>query len=208
MKKELMMFGFVTLLILLMASGCATKKQMNKGFENVDKNMQSMEGSIESNQTRINENERYIKDHEGRIIALSDQTAQALNKIENVEKIAMGKLLYQVTLDNDDVKFKSGKAELEDSGMAAIDELVDRLIRENRNVFIEIQGHTDSAGEEEYNLMLGEKRAEAVRRYLSSRGIPLHRMSIISYGETKPIADNSTVEGRKMNRRVVLLVLE
>ena len=56
---------------------------------------------------------------------------------------------------------------------------------------------------------LGEKRAEAVRRYLSrEQGLPLHRMSIISYGESEPIADNSTAAGRAHNRRVVLVVLQ
>ncbi len=58
-------------------------------------------------------------------------------------------------------------------------------------------------------MMLGEKRAEAVRNYLNMKdGIPLHAMNIISYGETQPVADNSTRDGRAQNRRVVVKVLE
>jgi len=202
-------FGLLLIVTLMFACGaCATKKNMNKGFERVDGNMQDLENSVEGNQSRIDGNERVIRDHDGRIIALSEETRAALSRIERVENIAMGKLLYQVTLDSDAIKFELGKAQLDDSGKQELDEMVDKLVQENRNVFIEIQGHTDSSGSEEYNYNLGSKRAESVRLYLSEKGIPLHRMSLISYGETKPLEDNSSLEGRKKNRRVVLLVLE
>ncbi|MBP1621250.1 MAG: oprF, partial [Acidobacteria bacterium] len=72
-----------------------------------------------------------------------------------------------------------------------------------------IQGHTDSVGSEQYNLSLGQARANEVLRYLAtSAGLPLHRMNAISYGEYKPIADNKTAAGRGQNRRVSLVVLE
>ncbi|HVR30200.1 MAG TPA: OmpA family protein, partial [Thermoanaerobaculia bacterium] len=64
------------------------------------------------------------------------------------------------------------------------------------------------SGPEDYNLMLGEQRAESVRRYLNmEHGIPLHRMSVISYGETAPVVDNDSREARAQNRRVALVVL-
>ena len=79
----------------------------------------------------------------------------------------------------------------------------------DKAVYLEIEGHTDNIGSEEYNKVLGEKRAEAVREYLSQKaGIPLHAMNIISYGEDKPVAENSTSSGRAQNRRVVIKVLE
>ena len=79
----------------------------------------------------------------------------------------------------------------------------------NEEVFIEIQGHTDSIGSEKYNLRLGEARAESVRRYLNSQhGLPLHRLSVISYGESAPLTDNETREDRAQNRRVALVVLK
>ena len=78
----------------------------------------------------------------------------------------------------------------------------------NQNVFIEIQGHTDNLGGDDYNEKLGEERAEAVRRYLSKQGMPLHRMQVITYGEVEPVADNKTRDGRSQNRRVVLVVLQ
>jgi outer membrane protein OmpA-like peptidoglycan-associated protein len=93
--------------------------------------------------------------------------------------------------------------------LAELDTFAQQLSTDNANVFIEIQGHTDSTGAEDYNLDLGERRAEATRRYLNmSHGVPLHRMSIISYGESAPIADNGTREGRSLNRRIALVVLQ
>jgi peptidoglycan-associated lipoprotein len=200
--------GVLVLLLVLGAGGCATKKDVAKGFAQVEQNMQELESSIEDSQTRIAANEQEIRDQDGRIVQVSDETKAALARIEEVEDLAMGKLLYEVMLNNDAVKFDSGKAALSESGKAIIDELVQRLKVENRDLFVEIQGHTDATGSVERNQELGLERAEAVRRYMSMAGVPLHRMSVISYGETEPMTDNRTREGRRSNRRVVILVLE
>ncbi len=206
--NRMMTAALLVLLLVLGAGGCATKKQVAQSFAEVERSMQDLEGSIEDNQTRIATSEQVIRDHDGRIVEVSDETKTALARIEEVEEVAMGKLLYQVVLNNDAVKFDFDKAELLPEGQQALKSLVDRLVIENRNVFIEIQGHTDTTGAEDYNYELGLMRAESVRRHLSLQGIPLHRMSVISYGETEPVADNNTSEGRRTNRRVVLLVLE
>jgi len=86
-------------------------------------------------------------------------------------------------------------------------EFAEKLKGENKNVYLEIQGHTDSSGPDMYNLELGEARAEAVRRFLSKQGIALNRMSTISYGEEDPVAKNTSRKGRAQNRRVVVVVL-
>ena len=79
----------------------------------------------------------------------------------------------------------------------------------NENVYIEVQGHTDSVGSETYNEELGLERAEAVRRYLNmNQHIPLHRINVISYGESAPVTDNKSRDSRSQNRRVVLVVLK
>jgi len=198
----------LVLLLVLGVGGCATKKQVAKSFADVERSMLDIENSIEENQTRIATSEQVIRDHNGRIVEVSDETKMALARIAEVEEIAMGTLLYQVVLNNDAVKFDFDTAEITPEGQNSLKSLVDRLVIENRNVFIEIQGHTDATGPEEYNYELGLKRAESVRRHLSLQGVPLHRMSVISYGETDPVAENNTREGRLANRRVVLLVLE
>ncbi len=79
----------------------------------------------------------------------------------------------------------------------------------DKAVYLEIEGHTDNIGSDQYNMELGEKRAKAVLTYLNEKdGLPLHAMSVISYGKTKPVADNKTANGRAQNRRVVIKVLE
>ena len=75
-------------------------------------------------------------------------------------------------------------------------------------MYVEIEGHTDNTGTEQYNLTLGEQRAMAVRNYLFEGGIPLHAINVISRGEQAPVADNKTADGRAQNRRVVVKVLE
>jgi outer membrane protein OmpA-like peptidoglycan-associated protein len=108
-----------------------------------------------------------------------------------------------------EIRFGFEKTELNDEAKAVLDEFAAPLKEKNQGIFIEVQGHTDSSGPEEYNLILGEQRAEAVRRYLNqAHSVPLHRMSVISYGESEPLADNSTREGRVQNRRVALVVLQ
>jgi peptidoglycan-associated lipoprotein len=85
---------------------------------------------------------------------------------------------------------------------------VQKLKAEPNGAFLEIEGHTDSAGTPEGNYRLGMQRAEAVKRYIyEQHQVPLHRINVISYGEDKPIAPNKTRDGRAQNRRVVIKVL-
>jgi outer membrane protein OmpA-like peptidoglycan-associated protein len=89
-----------------------------------------------------------------------------------------------------------------------IDEMVQQLKQDPKNVFIEIEGHTDNVGDKFINEKVGLERAEAVQRYLYEQyQIPLHKMNVISYGEDKPAAPNKTKAGRAQNRRVVIKVL-
>ena len=76
------------------------------------------------------------------------------------------------------------------------------ILKAYPDVKIELHGHTDSVGPEEYNMKLGLKRAEAVKKYLVDHGINPDNIITKSFGETKPIAPNDTKEGRRRNRRV------
>jgi outer membrane protein OmpA-like peptidoglycan-associated protein len=71
---------------------------------------------------------------------------------------------------------------------------------------VRIEGHTDAQGSAARNLKLSQQRADAVRRYLEAAGVEPHRLSSKGFGETRPVADNRTAEGRELNRRVELLV--
>lgn len=206
MSRKLCCLMVVTALAFL--TNCATKKHVKTEVDRIDKEMGKIEQSVESNETRLKEHDATLAQHGQQIAELSKESQEALDRANSAEKLAKGKLLYEVTLTDDKVKFGFNKAELTPAGKEVLDNFLSQLKAENQNVYIEIQGHTDNVGAEEYNLKLGEERAEVVRRYLAQNGIPLHRINTISYGEDRPIADNKTREGRSQNRRVVIQVLE
>lgn len=141
-------------------------------------------------------------------VAQVEGTAKdALDRANAAGKLAEGKFLYSEVLSDDSMKFKVNHYELSPEAQARLDAFADKLKTENKNVYVEVQGHTDSTGAKDYNYKLGEERAEAVRRYLNQHGVPLNRMSTISYGPDAPVQPNSTKDGRQANRRVVLIVL-
>ena len=136
------------------------------------------------------------------------QTAHdALDRANAAHKLAEGKFLYEMVLSDDSVKFPTNVADLSDEAKTRISDFVTKLKNDNKNVYVEIQGHTDSVGSPAYNMKLGEQRAEAVRLFMNQQGVPLNRMSTISYGDASPVAPNNTRQGRAQNRRVVVIVM-
>ncbi|GAB4092251.1 OmpA family protein [Flaviaesturariibacter terrae] len=99
--------------------------------------------------------------------------------------------------------FVTGKATLQKTSYTALNDVV-KVLNEDPNLKLYIEGHTDNVGSDEYNQKLSEDRAASVRTYLLSKGIPESRILSQGYGETKPIADNKTAAGRAKNRRVVM----
>ena len=200
--------GLIATLALL-ASGCATKEYVRTETGSVHTRVDSVEKQVEQNQTAIRDTNDRVGRTEEHVTKVSKTAQEALERAEAAGKLAQGKLLYETVLTDSDVHFAFDKAELSDEAKAALDEFATDLKSRYTNVYIEIQGHTDSVGPEDYNEKLGLERAESVRRYLNrAQQLPLHRMSVISYGETAPVADNDTREGRAQNRRVVLVVLQ
>ncbi|MGL4733973.1 MAG: OmpA family protein [Enterovibrio sp.] len=84
---------------------------------------------------------------------------------------------------------------------------VARVMNKYEKTFLSIEGHTDSSGDDAYNMTLSEKRAESVKGYLQRQGVNAARLYIVGYGETQPKADNSTNEGRAQNRRVEIEIV-
>ena len=106
----------------------------------------------------------------------------------------------------EDVHFDFDRYNLRPDAVAILDKATATLTQ-NPDVRITIEGHCDSIGTAEYNLALGERRANAVRDYLQQRGIVNTRLRTVSYGEERPKADNNTAEGRAQNRRAALVVI-
>ncbi len=195
--------------VALGASGCATKKYVQREVGDVNQKADNLSSEMEKTQQRVAQNETRIGEVDREAQAGKQSAQEALNRAADAEKAAKGKLVYQVTLTDDQVKFPFGKAVLKDEAKASIDQAISALKNENKGVFMEIEGHTDSVGSASYNMGLGEKRAMAVRDYLhDDLGIALSRIEVISYGESQPVTDNKTRQNRAENRRVVIKVLE
>jgi len=105
------------------------------------------------------------------------------------------------------VNFDFDKAALRQDDIADLDKDVATL-KTWGDVDIEVAGHTDSRGSDKYNMNLSRQRAEAVRNFLIGKGVSADRLAAKSYGESQPVADNATDEGRFKNRRVELVPLK
>jgi len=201
---------------LIASTGCVSKKMFRRNVEETSTRVGTVESAVEANEKRIND---LREDTDTRIADLDSRTeraqeigrsamSQAERASEEAEKAARGRLIWEVTLSNDQVKFSFDQASIPADAAAVLDDLVKKVLAYDKAVYVEVEGHTDSAGSEDYNYDLGEKRAGAVRDYLARNGIPLHALNVISYGENSPVADNSSPGGRSQNRRVVVRVLE
>ncbi len=177
----------------LSVSGCATKGYVNKQVGAVDSRVSEHDNRLGQQQQQLGELDKTAKD--------------ALDRATAAGKLAEGKFQYALVLSDDSVKFPTNASALSPEAEQRLGEFADKLKTDNKNVYLEIQGHTDNKGSKPYNDELGEKRAEAVRKYLSMHGVALNRMATISYGQDAPVAPNNTRDGRAQNRRVVVMVL-
>ena len=184
----------------LAITGCATKEFVRQEVGGVDAKVSATDAQVAAAKAEL-------AAHQTMLAGLDKTTREALDRATAAGKLAEGKFLYSMVLSDDSVKFPLDSAQLSPEAQTRLQAFVDQLKAENRNVYLEIQGHTDATGSPETNMRLGEERAEAVRLFMNRQGVALNRMSTISYGEDVPVADNTTRAGRAQNRRVVVVVL-
>jgi peptidoglycan-associated lipoprotein len=231
MRKTLIAASLLSLAVA-MTPACATKKYVRTEVGTVNSKVDTLSGTLEQTQGRIQQDEARIGqvDQKAEAAGKSAEAAQnSANQAQNAanaaqqaartvdtkvdrvsqDVIAGRKLVYEVTLSEDQGNFKFGKTDLPDEAKARIDQVVSQLKGESgKDLYIEVEGHTDNVGGKELNYQLGMERAEAVKKYLyAQHQIPLHKINVISYGEEKPVAPNKTKEGRAQNRRVVIKIL-
>ena len=203
------------------STACATKKFVRGEVGQVNTKVEGLSTQLEETQERTKKNEGKISEVDQKAVA-AGQSAQAAQSAADAAKsdaakadahaaaveTANRKLIYEVVLNEDEGNFKFGKVDLPDEAKQKIDEMVSHMKADPKNIFIEIEGHTDNVGAKTYNQTLGLERAEAVKRYLyEAHQVPLHKINVISYGEDKPVSPNNTKDGRAQNRRVVIKVL-
>lgn len=114
--------------------------------------------------------------------------------------------IIDTALKNRIIEFESGSAILAASGVQILDEMA-VVLKRVRGKKVKILGHTDSSGDADKNIILSQQRADAVKTYLIHKNIPAESLSTEGLGSNKPVADNTTVEGRKKNRRIEFEVL-
>jgi outer membrane protein OmpA-like peptidoglycan-associated protein len=230
MRKSLFAASMLALTVAV-APACATKKFVRTEVGNVNTKVDTVAGSLEQTQERTRQNETRIGTVDAKAEA-AGKSAEAANtaaanaktaadaaaaradavggRVDTVsaEVAATRKLIYEVTLSEDQGNFKFGQTALPDEAKGRLDQMVAQLKTDTKAIFIEIEGHTDNVGSEELNERLGMERAEAVKRYLyEQHQVPLHKINVISYGESKPVTDNKTRDNRAQNRRVVIRIL-
>lgn len=211
-KRSILFVGLVALAVVA-STGCVSKKVYKKQVAETDQKIQGVQTGVETNEKRIGDLAKETDDKITAVRGTAERAVEigssAMTKAETAEKMARGKVLWQTTLSDDSVKFSFDQNELPTAATNILDDLAGKVKGLDKAVYLEIEGHTDNIGSEQYNEMLGGKRAEAVRSYLAEKaGLPLHAMNVISYGESKPVSDNTSPDGRAKNRRVVIRVLE
>jgi outer membrane protein OmpA-like peptidoglycan-associated protein len=229
MRKSLA--AAVIALSVAVVPACATKGFVREEVGGVNAKVDTLSGTVEQTQERVGRNEERIGAVDQKAEAAGKSAAEARTaageartaadaaaanakavggRVDTVaaDVAASRKLIFEVTLSEDQGNFKFGAAALPDEAKARLDQMIGQLKSDPKNVFIEIEGHTDNVGSPALNEQLGMERAEAVKRYLyEQHQVPLHKMNAISFGEEKPVMDNKTRDNRSQNRRVVIKVL-
>ena len=234
MRKSLVAASLLALTVAV-APACATKKFVRTEVGGVNQKVDTLTGTVEETQERTRQNAERIgvvdqkAESAGKAAAGAQSAADAAqrsateagNRATEAAKTATmvggrldevvassRRLIYEVTLSEDQGNFKFNKKDLPDEAKARLDELISQMKADPKGIYIEIEGHTDNVGDPTYNEKLGMERAEAVKRYLyEQHQVPLHKINVISYGEAKPVAPNKTRDGRAQNRRVVVRIL-
>jgi outer membrane protein OmpA-like peptidoglycan-associated protein len=201
----------------------------------IDSNETEMKEIRDSLDKKITGVDTRVSAVDSRVSALDSKTTEGLNavrtEVQNVDQKAaqaagqarsaadraqndvnvlgqkfQNRNLYNVTSEKT-VLFKFDSARLEKDFESVLDEVAAALMQ-NPDAIAVLEGRTDSVGDKEYNVRLGERRIEAVRRYLAvDKGVPVYKIHEISFGAAKPIAENKTREGREKNRAVTITVM-
>jgi peptidoglycan-associated lipoprotein len=170
---------YTGMMLLVPLSGCATRQWVREQMLPLDQRLTTTERRLDETDAKVNE---------------------ALARFDNL------RMERQFVLNlKGGSEFSSGSAMLTEDGQRVVSGFLSDLGSTDGLVFL-VAGHTDSVGSEERNYELGQKRAGSVARYLIKQGIDPFRVTSTSYGEENPVADNTTRDGKRQNRRIEILV--
>src|SRR6266704_1122061 len=201
--------GFSVLCVALLAgifvlSGCTTKKYVREQVQTVKPAIQEAQNGVKENAERIDAVDKRAQQG----ISTAQSAAQAAD--QKAVQAGQSAQTAQGAAQTADRKAETANEGVQQANnrISTLDQIAGAVGGQQFGYMIEVQGYTDNTGDEQYNIGLSQRRAEAVERYLVSKNIPLFRVSIVGLGKDKPVADNKSRDGRAQNRRVEVRVLK
>jgi outer membrane protein OmpA-like peptidoglycan-associated protein len=234
LNRRFSVFGVLILVGIVFLSGCATRKFVRNEVATLEPRITEVNNATRENAERIDAVDRRATEGisaagvadqkavaaqtaantaDGKAVAAQAAANTANQAVQQTNTRITGIENRIGTLDNytasppQAVTFALGSSVLSDEARQTLDSFASGISGQQSGYLVEIQGFTDSTGSENINVALSQRRADSVLRYLVSKGIPLHRISIVGLGEANPAADNTTRDGRARNRRVEVRVL-
>lgn len=221
-RTRLVVLLFVIGLVLT-GSACASKKyvrtqvdarvtplegrtgELEESSRNLSNRTTELEGTTSSMKGQISELDRGVTEARTRADEAITAANDANNRVSTVDERVSNLDVWKLH-ETQAVLFKVGSSRLTPEGKTMLDEFAAR-VKDSSGYLIEVQGFTDATGSDSLNRRLSEARARAVFQYLAEKDIPIHKMQIVGFGEARPVAENTTRQGRKENRRVEVRLL-
>ena len=223
---------------LAATSGCATRKYVrntvNTSADTLNARIDTNDGEIKEVRDNVDKVDKRVTGVDSKVSDLDTRTNALKGDIQNVDQHAQNADQHAAQAqssadhasssvsalderfqnrnqfnisDEKAIQFKFNSATLDKQYMDTLDQIASALMQ-NPNSILVLEGRTDSTGAKDYNVQLGERRVEAVRRYLVvEKGVPVYKIHEVSFGAAKPVAENNTREGREKNRAVVMTVM-
>jgi outer membrane protein OmpA-like peptidoglycan-associated protein len=234
-SRTFSVLGIAVLAGMMILSGCATHKYVRQEIAKVTPQIQEANNAIKENAERIDAVDRratagitaaqQAADRANAAAQTAQQAAQAANRQADTANQGVQQANNRINTletrinsinlsdnytasETQTITFKVNSSALSDQAKMTLDRIAGSVGGQRSGYLIELQGFTDTSGNENYNEALSQRRAESVQRYLVSKNVPLFRISIVGLGEANPIADNKTKTGREQNRRVEVRVLK
>jgi outer membrane protein OmpA-like peptidoglycan-associated protein len=186
------------------------RDDVDKKVSDVNQKISGVDGKVSALDARTTSGMNSLKSDIGNADQHASQAQsaadRAANGVNHLDQKFQDRNRFS-TSDEKTVQFKLNSATLDEQYMNTLDEIASTL-SQNPDAILVLEGRTDSTGSKDYNVKLGERRIETVRRYLVvEKSIPVYKIHEISFGAEKPVAENNTREGREKNRTVVMTVM-
>ena len=220
---------------IIVTSGCATKKYVRNTVKDssdaLTVRIEGNEGEIKEVRDNVDKVDNKVSGVDAKVSDLDSRTSEQFGAVRtdlqsadqkaskaqgSADRVAgdvttldqkfQNRNNFNVT-DEKSVQFKLNSATLDKEYTQVLDEIANALMQNGDSIVV-LEGRTDNTGAKDYNVKLGERRIDAVRRYLAvEKGVPVYRIHDISFGAEKPVAENKTREGREKNRAVTMTIL-